>query len=308
MLEKLFVFLKRLPSNPRLRSLRSALAAMPSGQQRMIFAGAAVLIAALVLSLLRTEDGAASESAVNVHQLLAEQQELRNELNRVQSELAQFKMPSSPAAAADAPVSPAAKAASGGAINPREYIPDGSDRDDPFLGPKDSPVLVMLFSDFQCRLCREFHLSTLPKIRSEFVDRGLIKLMYRDFPLQADAHAKRAAAFAHCAGEQGQYWKAFDVLNSNEQAVAHGDFAKLLPSLKGLDQARLATCLHSARYDFESEGDQAQAVALGAKGAPSTFVGTRTSSGTFQGVFIRGAQPFAVIEQEIQHALARVKK
>ncbi len=288
-----------------LASGRQKLWSLHPGRQSLVFAGAAVLIAAFVLSLLRTEDGAASESTTVINQLLAEQQQLRSELSRLRSEMTQAQpAPGEESVAASAS---SEKTGADGAVTPREYFPDGSDRDDPFLGPKNSKVVVMVFSDYQCKLCRDFHNSTLPKLRSEFVDNGSVKLIYRDFPLSSNPHAKRAAAFAHCAGEQGAYWKAFELLSRNENAVSSGAFAKLLPELKGLDHARLAACLHSKKYDAEADADSAQALALGAKGAPSTFVGTRTPAGSFQGVFIRGAQPFAVLEQEIQRAVRRTQ-
>lgn len=40
-------------------------------------------------------------------------------------------------------------------ISKRRFLPDGSERDDPFYGEKGSSLLIMVFSDFQCRMCRK---------------------------------------------------------------------------------------------------------------------------------------------------------
>lgn len=177
---------------------------------------------------------------------------------------------------------------------------DGSERDDPFLGPKDSPLLVMIFSDFQCKLCRDFHLQTLPRLRAEWADTNKAKIIYRDFPLVNNKHAREAARFASCAGEQGSYWKAFDVLKAHAEEIDLGKVDSLVRFLPQLNAQTMNECMRSVRYEREITLDLAQGQSLGAKGAPSVFVGKLSEDRFYHGVLIRGAQPYPVIAQELE--------
>ena len=76
--------------------------------------------------------------------------------------------------------------------------------DDPVLGNPDAPITMIEFSDFQCPFCARFYSETLPLIKSNFIDTGVVKLVYRDFPLQnIHPNAIPAAVASECAHETG---------------------------------------------------------------------------------------------------------
>ena len=85
-------------------------------------------------------------------------------------------------------------------ILPAEYSPTSAYKDDPFVGPEDAPVIVMVFSDFQCPGCRRFDTDVIGRLRSDYAARGSVKLIFRDFPLERNQFARSAATLAHCAG------------------------------------------------------------------------------------------------------------
>lgn len=198
-------------------------------------------------------------------------------------------------------------------ITARSYQPNGSERDDPFLGSKDAPVLVMAFSDFECGPCRSFHEKTLPRLKSDYIARDLVKFVVRDFPLANHRNALKAAAAAHCAGEQGKYWEMFDLLFKSQERVRQGEILEAASELKSVEQEKLKQCVESGRYGSEVDQDISDGIQLGAKGVPGFFVGENpdAAGGTqptaaghsgrlrSRGVFIRGAQPYAVIRAEI---------
>ena len=57
--------------------------------------------------------------------------------------------------------------------------------DDPIIGNPDAPITIIEFSDFQCPFCARFHIQTLPTIMEEYIEKGDVKLVFRDFPLQS---------------------------------------------------------------------------------------------------------------------------
>ena len=62
-------------------------------------------------------------------------------------------------------------------------VADVSADDDAFLGDKNAPVTIIEFSDFQCPFCRKFWTETFEQLKTQYIDTGKVKLVYRDFPL-----------------------------------------------------------------------------------------------------------------------------
>lgn len=187
------------------------------------------------------------------------------------------------------------------AIKRARYQPSGLEEDDPYLGPKEAPVLVQAFLDYQCAPCRTFVAESLPLLKEEFITNGTLKFLLRDFPLSANPMAVKAASFAHCAGEQGAYWDAFALLYSkeSESLIAEDRFDTLAEQLPELDVSRLRRCTNSSRYEQEIANDKAEGKEIGAVGAPGFFIGARNEQNTYEGVFIRGAQPYAIFKQQL---------
>ena len=52
---------------------------------------------------------------------------------------------------------------------------------DPIIGDSNAPITIIEFSDFQCPFCAKFHIQTLPKITEEYIKKGKVKLVFRDF-------------------------------------------------------------------------------------------------------------------------------
>ena len=62
------------------------------------------------------------------------------------------------------------------------------------IGNPDAPVKVIEFFSLTCSHCAAFHKETFPRVKRDMVERGAIRLIWRDFPL--DQIALTAAAVA----------------------------------------------------------------------------------------------------------------
>ena len=79
------------------------------------------------------------------------------------------------------------------------------------IGNKDSPVLIIEFSDFQCPFCRFFYTEILPQIESEYINTGKAVLVYKEFPLTSiHPGAVFYGLAAKCAQEQGKWREMHD--------------------------------------------------------------------------------------------------
>jgi protein-disulfide isomerase len=116
--------------------------------------------------------------------------------------------------------------------------------DDITLGKADAPVTIFEFASLTCPHCAEFNVDTLPKIKTDWIEPGKAKLIYRDYPL--DQAALRAAMLAHCAPPE-RFYGFIDVLFHSQQSWAvNGDVAQGLVKialLGGVSQDQFSKCM-----------------------------------------------------------------
>ena len=77
------------------------------------------------------------------------------------------------------------------------------------LGQRDAPVEVVEYFSFSCPHCERFHRELFPWLERDYVDRGKVLFVARDFPL--NIAALTAAKAARCGGD-GRYFELVDVL------------------------------------------------------------------------------------------------
>ena len=63
--------------------------------------------------------------------------------------------------------------------------------DETILGKIDAPVTIVEYASMTCPHCARFHNTVLPTIKSEFIDKGQVRLVFRDFPLDNLASSAR---------------------------------------------------------------------------------------------------------------------
>ncbi|MBI3103673.1 thioredoxin domain-containing protein [Candidatus Daviesbacteria bacterium] len=90
----------------------------------------------------------------------------------------------------------------------------------PVLGSQNAKVTMVEFSDYQCPFCGRHFTQAEPQLKSEYIDKGLVKFYYRDFPLsQIHPGAQKAAEAARCAGDQNKYWEYHDLVFQNQTSI-----------------------------------------------------------------------------------------
>ncbi|MCA9477896.1 MAG: DsbA family protein [Nanoarchaeota archaeon] len=160
-------------------------------------------------------------------------------------------------------------------------------------GADDAPVTIVEWSDFECPYCGRFYSQTLGSIRSDYVDSGKVKIIFKNFPLSFHPQAQKAAEAAECAGDQDMFWEMHDMLF--EKGVTGGvDSFKQFAADLGLDTQKFNTCLDSGEKASITAADQAEGVANGITGTPGFII---------NGQKVSGAQPYAVFQQVIEAAL-----
>ena len=160
----------------------------------------------------------------------------------------------------------------------------------PTRGPKNAPITVVLFSDFQCPFCGRVEPS-IGELEKAYP--GKVRVAWKNFPLSFHNNAKPAAEAALAAHEQGKFWQMHDTLFKNQQALGAGDLEKYAKDI-GLDMAKFKAAMESHKFAAAVEADMKQGSTLGVEGTPATFV---------NGQFLSGAQPVDAFKKIVEAEL-----
>ncbi|OGG06197.1 hypothetical protein A2872_04200 [Candidatus Gottesmanbacteria bacterium RIFCSPHIGHO2_01_FULL_42_12] len=182
--------------------------------------------------------------------------------------------------------------------------------DDPVLGDKNAPITIIEFSDYECPFCKRHFDQTFPQLVKEYVDKGKVKIVYRDFPLSFhDPMATKEAVAANCAKEQGgdkKYFEFHDEIFKRTISNGNGlndDKIQTIAKDLGLDTSKFTSCLSNKAMEDEVKKDIADGTAAGASGTPTFLIGKTTSNGEINGDLVVGAQPFAAFQAVIDPLL-----
>lgn len=167
----------------------------------------------------------------------------------------------------------------------------------PVLGSK-AKVAIVEFADFQCGYCAHHHNTVFPLLKEQYIDKGKIMYVAKDFPLSFHREAAFAASAAHCAGEQNNYWEMRDAIFTNKK-YSKDFFIESINSL-GIEAKKFEACLDSGKYKDHINSDIAFGHQFGVTGTPRFFIGTVVGDEIRDIKSLSGAQPFAVFEQVIK--------
>ncbi len=167
---------------------------------------------------------------------------------------------------------------------------------DIILGAPTAPVTLLIFSDFQCQYCQEYH-TNYKRLLTEY--EGQIRIVWKHFPLASHAQAVTAAEASQCAAAQNQFLPYADVLfeRRNEWGKEGGErrFRDYAWRVKGLDAPAFVRCLETGVFVEKVTADKKRAEDFGIESVPATFVNRE---------FISGAAPYADLKALVDAALA----
>ena len=163
-------------------------------------------------------------------------------------------------------------------------------------GKADSPVTIIEYSDFECPFCGKFFITAYQNIKSDYIDKGKARLVFRQFPLVSiHKQSLGAAVAALCAADQEKFWEYHDTLFENQPKFGRSNLESYANKL-GLDMEKFNSCLDSGSTVDQVNKEIAEGEAAGVDGTPFFLVGSQK---------ISGAQPIETFRIAIEAGLSK---
>ena len=88
------------------------------------------------------------------------------------------------------------------------------------LGDKDAPVTIIEYASMTCPHCAAFTKDVFPQIKTNYIDTGKVRFIFREFPL--DQVALAASALARCVAKDDapKYFAIVDILFKQQNDLA----------------------------------------------------------------------------------------
>jgi protein-disulfide isomerase len=165
----------------------------------------------------------------------------------------------------------------------------------PALGPAPAKVLVLVFSDFQCPVCRRSADATA-QIAEEFPEEVRTEFWQHALPMHPNAANAAAASLA--AQRQGKFWEYHDVLFRNQSALDPASLERYAEDL-GLDVAKFKADYDDPAIRERIKHESAIAETFGAAGTPAFMI---------NGKLYVGWGSWSSFRSNVERELAEAKK
>ncbi len=161
------------------------------------------------------------------------------------------------------------------------------------IGPIDAPVTIEIFQDIKCGMCKYAYNNIIPWIKSNYVEQGKVKIVFREYPLIARELEMKLAEAAQCAGEQNKYETYLSHLYDKDNKPTIESIPTIAEKI-GLDINKFRDCQTSEAAMKIVLRDRNAAKELGIEGTPAFYI---------NGEQIMGAQPIAKFKNLIDSKL-----
>jgi len=145
----------------------------------------------------------------------------------------------------------------------------------PALGPLPAKVLVIVFSDFQCPVCRRSADAT-DQIAEEFP--GEVRVEFWQHALASHASAENAAVASLAAQRQGMFWEYHDEVFRNQSAIDPASLAGYAEHL-GLDMEQFNKDYADPALRGRAQAEAAFADRFGATSTPAFMINGKVHIG-----------------------------
>ena len=168
------------------------------------------------------------------------------------------------------------------------------------LGPANASVTITEYASMTCSHCAAFNANVFPKIKSEYIDTGKVRYVFREFPL--DSKAAVASMLARCIAKDdaGKYFAVIDMMfkKLDEWSLPADPLLGFLRlRYPGMSEESVETCLRDqALFDKLSADENFAHKVLQVNATPTFFINAER---------IKGAISFEEFDKRIKQLLLK---
>ena len=175
----------------------------------------------------------------------------------------------------------------------------------PILGNINASITLVEFGDYQCSFCKKHFVQTHDLIMKNYVVTGDVKILFKDMIATPGEDSIHAAHAAHCAKDQGMFWKYHYMLYNNWEGENTGwitdDSLNKFASNMDLDMNKFSKCMSDNKWMNLINASVEDANRMGVTGTPSFFlIGPENEI-----LKIHGAQPYEAFKRTIDSVLKK---
>jgi len=146
------------------------------------------------------------------------------------------------------------------------------------FGSKNAPVVMEIFSDFQCPACKQLFLTTTQKVMDNYVNTGKVYLIHRDFPLPMHAYSRVAASYSRAAAHIGRCEEVEQALfQSQEKWEMNGDIqGTVAAALSAAEMKKVQSIVEAKTFEPLIEKDKQLGMSLPVNQTPYSVLHTKS--------------------------------
>jgi protein-disulfide isomerase len=141
----------------------------------------------------------------------------------------------------------------------------------PFKGPENAPVIIAVFSEFQCPYCSRLT-SLLDQVTEKYPKQ--VKIVYKNFPIRSHKYSEPAARAALAAQKQGKFWPFYNLLYVHYKDLSDKKMYEIANQLK-LDMIRFEKDRKDPAIAEKVRADLRDGNRAGVRGVPTVFINGR---------------------------------
>ncbi|MGD9159736.1 MAG: thioredoxin domain-containing protein [Desulfobacteraceae bacterium] len=152
-----------------------------------------------------------------------------------------------------------------------EFIKEINIEGSPYKGNADAPVVIVVFTDYQCGYCGRL----LPKLNQVIEkNKDTVKIVTKNLPLRMHKNARKAAAAALTAYSMGKFDEFHEELYKNAAQLDDKKVGEMATSF-GLNPDEFIKEMKSKKIQNEIKRDMRDAEKAGVRATPTVFVNGR---------------------------------
>ena len=170
------------------------------------------------------------------------------------------------------------------------------------FGSKTAPVVMEVFSDFQCPACKTLYTGTNRQLMDNYVSTGKVYLIHRDFPLPMHAYSRVAARYARAAAQIGKVEPVEQALYQNQEKwEQNGDVDGTVASVLSVaDMAKVRALVKGGTLEAGIDKDYALGQGYHVNQTPTSIIHYKG-----QTYPVVGQQPYPIFRDFLDQLLSQ---